>query len=149
MKKSDLKTIVAKGEDSHLQFKKDIRNADALAAEMVAFSNSEGGRILIGVTDAGEPAGVPREEVGRINQLISNAASQHVRSPISPIPAMRFISPNILTPRTLPGRCRRFSMIPWPLSCEICTKYRPGVGSTHRECPRSRRRCSRSCWSTL
>jgi len=85
MKKSELKTTIAKGEDSHLQFKKDIRNADALAAEMVAFSNSEGGRILIGVTDAGELAGVPREDVGRINQLISNAASQHVRSPISPM----------------------------------------------------------------
>jgi ATP-dependent DNA helicase RecG len=28
---------------------------------------------------------VPRSEIGRINQLISNAASQHVRSPISPL----------------------------------------------------------------
>lgn len=75
MEKSELKTITAKGEDSRLQFKRDIRNVDALAAEMVAFSNSEGGRILIGVTDAGELAGVPRAEVARINQLISNAAS--------------------------------------------------------------------------
>ena len=82
MKKSELKSITAKGEDSRLQFKRDIRNVDALAAEMVAFSNSEGGRILIGVTDAGELAGFVREDVGRINQLISNAASQHVRSPI-------------------------------------------------------------------
>ena len=85
MEKSELKTITAKGEDSRLQFKEDIRNVDALAAEMVAFSNSEGGRILIGVTDAGNPAGIPREDLERINQLISNAASQHVRSPISPI----------------------------------------------------------------
>jgi ATP-dependent DNA helicase RecG len=85
MKKSELKAITFKGEDSRLQFKKDIHNADALAAEMVTFSNSEGGRILIGVTDAGELAGVPREDLGRINQLISNAASQHVRSPISPL----------------------------------------------------------------
>ena len=75
MKKSELKTITAKGEDSRLQFKKDIRNVDALASEMVAFSNSEGGRILIGVTDAGKLEGVPRVDVGRINQLISNAAS--------------------------------------------------------------------------
>lgn len=52
---------------------------------MVAFSNSDGGRILIGVTDSGELKGISREEVGRINQLISNAASQHVRSPISPL----------------------------------------------------------------
>ena len=85
MNKSDLKAIALKGEDSRLQFKKDIRNVDALAAEMVAFSNSEGGRILIGVTDAGELSGIPRADVGRINQLISNAASQHVRSPILPL----------------------------------------------------------------
>ena len=60
MEKSELKAITTKGEDSRLQFKKDIRNADALASEMVAFSNSEGGRILIGVTDAGELSGIPR-----------------------------------------------------------------------------------------
>jgi len=85
MKKSELKTITAKGEDSRLQFKRNIHSVDALASEMVAFSNSEGGRILIGVTDAGELSGIPRADVGRINQIISNAASQHVRSPISPI----------------------------------------------------------------
>jgi ATP-dependent DNA helicase RecG len=84
MKKPELKSVVARGEDSRLQFKLDIRNVDTLAAEMVAFSNGEGGRILIGVTDAGEVKGVPRSDVGRINQIISNAASQHVRSPISP-----------------------------------------------------------------
>jgi ATP-dependent DNA helicase RecG len=84
MNKPELKSIIARGKDSRLQFKLDIRNVDTLAAEMVAFSNSEGGRILIGVTDAGEVKGIPRSEVGRINQIISNAASQHVRSPISP-----------------------------------------------------------------
>jgi len=85
MKKSKLNAIAIAGEDSRLQFKQDIHNVDALAAEMVAFSNSEGGQILIGITDDGELKGVPRSEIGRINQLISNAASQHVRSPISPI----------------------------------------------------------------
>jgi len=85
MKKSELKAIALKGEDSLLQFKRDIRNVDALASEMVTFSNSEGGRIIIGITDAGEPAGIPREDLDRINQHISNAANQHVRSPISPM----------------------------------------------------------------
>ena len=81
---SSLRKLVAHGEDSRLQFKADLRNMDALAAEMAAFANSEGGRILIGVGDNGELDGIFRSEVGRINQLISNAASQHVRSPISP-----------------------------------------------------------------
>ena len=64
MEKSELKDITTQGEDSRLQFKRDIRNVDALASEMVAFSNSEGGHILIGVTDAGELSRIPRTDVG-------------------------------------------------------------------------------------
>jgi ATP-dependent DNA helicase RecG len=82
-KKLLIKTIAA-GEDSKRQFKADITNSDSLAAEMVAFSNSEGGRIFIGVSDGGTLTGLAPNDVSRINQLISNTASQHVRSPISP-----------------------------------------------------------------
>lgn len=85
MKIANLRKLVTRGEVSRLQFKADVRNVDALATEMVAFANSEGGQILIGVGDNGELNGISRSEVGRINQLISNAASQHVRSPISPL----------------------------------------------------------------
>ena len=85
MKKSELNKIIKTGEDSRLQFKADVRNVDTLAAEIVAFSNSEGGIILIGVSDEGKALGIPASAVGRINQLISNAASQHVRSPVSPL----------------------------------------------------------------
>ena len=84
MKIADVKTLVARGEDCRLQYKSDVRNVDALASEMAAFANCEGGQILIGVGDNGELDGISRPEVGRINQLISNAASQHVRSPLSP-----------------------------------------------------------------
>ncbi|MDG6251056.1 ATP-binding protein, partial [Methanocalculus sp.] len=82
MTPSDLKAIIATGEDSHRQFKQDITNADSLAAEMAAFANSEGGIILIGVADDGSAPGLTLRDVSRINQIISNAASQHVRSPL-------------------------------------------------------------------
>jgi len=85
MKLAELRKLIARGEDSQLQFKADVNNADALAAEMVAFANSEGGRIVIGVGNDGQIAGFSRSAVERINQLISNAASQHVRSPLSPL----------------------------------------------------------------
>ncbi len=78
-----LKTLVHRGEDSQHQFKETIHNPDALAAEMVAFSNGEGGTILIGIADDHSLVGVAREAFGKINQLISNTASQHVRSPIA------------------------------------------------------------------
>ena len=72
------------GEDSGRQFKADVRNADSLASDLVAFSNGAGGVILIGVADNGTMPGLAPEDVHRVNQLIGNAATQHMRSPISP-----------------------------------------------------------------
>ena len=76
-------TEIAAGEDSTRQFKRDIRNAQSLAAEIAAFSNGDGGTIFIGVADDGAPVGLETVDVGRVNQLISNAASHLVRSPVT------------------------------------------------------------------
>lgn len=84
MDSEELLKIVARDEDSKHQFKADITNANALAAEMVAFSNSGGGQIFIGINNDGTITGLTREEVGRINQIISNAASHNVHPPINP-----------------------------------------------------------------
>lgn len=83
MNLSELKMQVALGEDSRRQFKQDITNVDSLAAEMAAFANSEGGVIYLGIADDGTLPGFTRAEVARINQLIGNAASQHIRSPLT------------------------------------------------------------------
>jgi len=48
MNLSIFQSQIALGEDSKRQFKRDVTNADALAAEMAAFSNSEGGVIYFG-----------------------------------------------------------------------------------------------------
>jgi ATP-dependent DNA helicase RecG len=83
MKLESLLTEIALGEDSTRQFKQDIRNGDSLASEMAAFANANGGTIYIGVDDKGNTPGLSQEDVSRINQLISNAASQQVRSPLT------------------------------------------------------------------
>ena len=80
---TELQAQIALGEDSRRQFKRDITNADALAAEMAAFANAEGGVIYLGVADDGSLPGLSWVDVARINQLIGNAASQHVRSPLT------------------------------------------------------------------
>jgi len=82
MNEKNLKALIKKGDDSSCQFKADIRNVDSLASEMAAFANSEGGSILIGVHDDGSIPGLSGADVIRINQMISNAASQHVKSPL-------------------------------------------------------------------
>lgn len=74
---------ISLGEDTTRQFKLDVHNGDSLASEMVAFANSEGGTIYIGIADDGTAPGLLPADVKRINQLISNTASQSVRSPIA------------------------------------------------------------------
>jgi len=84
METAELLEIVARGEDGRHQFKANFTNVNALATELVAFSNSGGGMILIGVSDDGSFSGLTRHDMGRLNQLVSNAASQSVRPAINP-----------------------------------------------------------------
>ena len=83
MNLTELRAEVALGEDSRRQFKVDVTNVDSLATEMAAFANSEGGVIFLGVSDHGSLQGLGPGDVARLNQLIGNAASQHVRSPLT------------------------------------------------------------------
>ncbi len=84
METTELIEIIGRDEDSKHQFKANVTNETSLAQEMVAFSNSGGGAIFIGVSNDGTFAGLTREDMGRLNQLVSNAASQQVRPPINP-----------------------------------------------------------------
>ena len=95
METTDLLEIIGRDEDSKHQFKANVTNETSLAQEMVAFSNSGGGAIFIGVSDDGTFSGLTREDMGRLNQLVSNAASQQVRPPINPQ------TENIATPNGL------------------------------------------------
>ncbi|MDO6594578.1 RNA-binding domain-containing protein [Neptuniibacter sp. 1_MG-2023] len=82
METEELLAIIANGEDSRHQFKQNITRAESLVPELAAFSNSKGGLLLIGVTDEGGIQGLTIEDMGRINQLVSNAAKD-VKPPIS------------------------------------------------------------------
>ena len=84
METAELLEIISRDEDSRHQFKADVTNEISLGQEMVAFSNSGGGAIFIGVSNDGTFAGLKRGDMGRLNQLVSNAASQQVRPPINP-----------------------------------------------------------------
>ena len=83
MKIEELKGEIAKGEDSGRQFKADVTNPDSLAAEIVAMLNARGGIVIIGVDDHGGLDGLDADDVRRINQMISNVASQHIKNPVS------------------------------------------------------------------
>jgi predicted HTH transcriptional regulator len=84
MTEADLLQTLVRGEDSRHQFKRDATNADGMAAELAALANSGVGTVFLGVADDGSIAGLDAAAVRRLNQLISNAASQHVRPPLHP-----------------------------------------------------------------
>jgi len=76
--------LVGRGEDSRTQFKLNITSAESLSGELVAFSNSRGGRIMVGVDNQGVIVGLRPEDVRRLNQLISNASTNNVHPSINP-----------------------------------------------------------------
>ncbi len=81
----ELQQILARGEDTQHQFKQNITHSNSLTAEMVAMANTQGGKIFIGVNDKGEISGLSSEEIRRLNQLLSSAASDSVKPPINPL----------------------------------------------------------------
>jgi predicted HTH transcriptional regulator len=73
----ELQRLVAEGEGHHLEFKRKASHPEKIVREMIAFANSEGGTILIGVDDNGVLAGVkyPEEELLSVRE----ALQKHVR----------------------------------------------------------------------
>jgi predicted HTH transcriptional regulator len=57
-----LKRLIAKGENQQLDFKYCISDSRKIARTLSAFSNTDGGRLLIGVRDNGSIAGIRSEE---------------------------------------------------------------------------------------
>lgn len=54
MLKAEFFEIVANGENSGVEFKRDDIRPEQLAKEIVPFANVQGGRIFLGVEDNGE-----------------------------------------------------------------------------------------------
>ncbi len=84
MEAIELIELIRSGEDSRTQFKQTITNPKSVAGDLVAFSNSKGGRILIGVNDQGSVVGLSADDIRRINQLVSTTATDHVRPSVNP-----------------------------------------------------------------
>jgi ATP-dependent DNA helicase RecG len=83
MTEQELIEIINGGETSKAQFKERPPHPDSLAHEMIAFSNSHGGKIIFGVNDkTGELNGLSFGEIRQTNQQVVNIASQKVYPPV-------------------------------------------------------------------
>ncbi|POZ49963.1 RNA-binding domain-containing protein [Methylovulum psychrotolerans] len=61
MLKSELLEIIANGENSGVEFKRDDLRPEQLAKEIVALANFQGGKLLLGVEDDGSISGIQRD----------------------------------------------------------------------------------------
>lgn len=62
MKRHPLKSRIEEGEGLHLDFKFEISDAPKIARSLVAFANTDGGSLLVGVKDNGVLRGITSEE---------------------------------------------------------------------------------------
>ena len=63
MTKTELLELIGNGENSGVEFKRDVLTNDQLAKELVAFSNLEGGMVLLGVDDDQAVVGLTRRDL--------------------------------------------------------------------------------------
>jgi len=77
MKPHYIHKLISQGEHQQLDFKFEIADSRKIAKTFVAFANTDGGRLLIGVKDNGNIAGVRSEE----EKYMAEAAAQMYSSP--------------------------------------------------------------------
>ena len=82
MRQDELLEMIVNGESSKVEFKTDDVHPNALAEEIVAFANFEGGTILIGVDDSGEIKGYTRDD---IEEFVINICRNNVKPSIIPV----------------------------------------------------------------
>lgn len=81
MTHTELLEIISNGENSGVEFKRDVLANHDLARELVAFSNLSGGRVLLGVEDDGTISGITRPD---LEEWVMNASRDKIRPSIIP-----------------------------------------------------------------
>ena len=78
---TELLEIISNGENSGVEFKRDVLQNYDLAKELVAFSNLRGGIVLLGVEDDGSISGITRDD---IEGWVMTACRDKIRPAIIP-----------------------------------------------------------------
>ena len=79
--RTELLEIIANGENSGVEFKRDDLSTRDLARELVALSNLAGGMVLLGVEDDGAITGLMRDN---LEEWVMNVCRDKIRPPIVP-----------------------------------------------------------------
>ena len=89
--RTQLLEIIANGENSGVEFSRDTLRNYNLAKELVAFSNLDGGMVILGVRDDGSISGLTRN---RLEEWVMNACRDKIRPGMIPFfEIMREVEP--------------------------------------------------------
>ena len=114
-KENPIESLIAQGEHQQLDFKFEVSDSKKIARTLSAFANTDGGRLLIGVKDNGNIAGVRSEE----EFYMIEAASNMYTKPSVPFNATRwdingktvleiYIAPSDKKPHMAPDKDDRY-----------------------------------------
>jgi len=81
MNVNDVIHLINQGENTAVEFKRGDVRADSLAREMIAFANSSGGTVLIGIDDDGSVLGAETDK--NHDEWIANIARNNIIPPIN------------------------------------------------------------------
>jgi predicted HTH transcriptional regulator len=78
---SDLRRLVTAGENTYIEFKREIPSSEKIAREIAAIANTHGGTLLVGVDDDGTIVGVQGHE--EEEYLLESAVNELCQPPVS------------------------------------------------------------------
>lgn len=80
---SSVESLIAQGENSAVEFKSSSVHAASLAREIVSFTNTNGGTVLVGVEDDGSIGGIEGRE--DLEEWTANVVRNNINPPVNPV----------------------------------------------------------------
>ncbi|MBE0479198.1 putative DNA binding domain-containing protein [Candidatus Aerophobetes bacterium] len=81
MNELELKERILKGEDLHTEFKESFSKNEDIAKSIICFANTDGGQLLVGVSDTGEIVGV--KNIDELLRRIDDVSYNRCEPPIT------------------------------------------------------------------
>jgi ATP-dependent DNA helicase RecG len=101
---SNIAELIAQGENNSIEFNSSQVRAESVAKEMVAFSNMQGGVLLLGVEDTREVTGLSADQLN-MEEWLTNIARENVLSAIEPsIKIINYLGKSIIKVDVQKGR---------------------------------------------
>ncbi|MGZ8548919.1 MAG: RNA-binding domain-containing protein [Sulfuricurvum sp.] len=84
MNSNPILEVITRGENKTVEFKEKLPKNESIAKTVIAFSNTSGGRLIIGVSDVREVIGIDEENIFELQDKIASIVFDHCAPTILP-----------------------------------------------------------------